>query len=69
MAYNMYNQVGKVRMSLKAKGFEVDVPVDVFFKELMILFGMRKRKAVEWTSIFCDVGLVCVESNVLNFKD
>jgi len=68
MAYNMYKQIGKVRESLKAKEYEKDIPVDVFFKELMLLFGMRRRKAVEWTSIFCDVDLIEVKGSVLNFK-
>lgn len=66
MAYNMYKQIGKVRESLINKGYKKDIPLEIFCRELMLMFGMRKKKAIEWTNTFEDVNLIKVENNIVN---
>ena len=67
MAYNMYKQIGKIRESLTNKGYEKDIPIEIFGKELMLIFGMRKQKAVEWTNTFEEVTLIKIDDNKVNF--
>ena len=67
MAYNMYKQIGKIRESLKDKEYEKNIPLDIFCRELMLVFGMRKKKAVEWSHTFEDVGLIKIEDDTVNF--
>ena len=67
MAYNMYKQISKIRESLKNKSYEKDIPTEIFCKELMLVFGMRKQKAVEWTNTFTEVNLIRVEDGKVNF--
>ena len=67
MAYNMYKQIGKIRESLKEKGYEKNIPSDVFCRELMLTFGMRKKKAIEWAHTFEDVQLIKVEDGTVVF--
>lgn len=65
----MYKQIGKVRESLIGKGYEKDIPIEIFGKELMLMFGMRKQKAVEWTHTFEEVNLIKIDdiNNKVNF--
>ena len=67
MAYNMYKQISKIRESLIGKGYEKDIPLEIFGKELMLIFGMRKQKAIEWTNTFSDVSLIKIEDGKVNF--
>jgi len=61
MAYNMYKQIEKIKESLKQKGYKKDIPTDIFGKELMILFGMKKQTAKKWIATFEEVGLIKME--------
>lgn len=63
----MYKQIGKIRESLKNKGYEKNIPLDIFCRELMLIFGMRKKKAIEWSHTFEDVQLVKIEDNTVVF--
>lgn len=63
----MYKQIGKIRESLNQKGYKKDIPIEIFDKELMLVFGMRKKKAIEWSKTFAEVDLIKVKDNVVNF--
>ena len=69
MAYNMYKQIGKIRESLKGKSYEKDIPTEIFCKELMLMFGMRQKKAIEWMHTFETVNLIKIDDikDVVNF--
>lgn len=67
MAYNMYKQIGKIRESLEGKGYIKDVPLEMFCRELMLIFGMRKKTAIEWANTFEDVKLININNNKVNF--
>ena len=67
MAYNMYKQIGKIRESLEDKGYEKNISLEIFCRELMLIFGMRKKKAIEWLHTFEDVGLIKVEDDTIVF--
>jgi len=67
MAYNMYKQIGKIRESLDTKGYSKDIPTEIFCKELMLIFGMRRKTAIEWTDTFEDVNLISVKMEKVNF--
>ena len=68
MAYNMYKQVGKIQTILEEKGFKKDIPIEQFIKSIMIFFGMKRRKAVEWPKTFQDVDLIVINDCKVNFK-
>lgn len=63
MAYNMYSQIGKVRKSLKERGFETDIPFNEFCSEMMLVFGMGRKKAIEWIYNFSDVKLITIKDD------
>ena len=67
MAYNMYKQIGKIRESLENKGYKKDVPLEIFCRELMLIFGMRKNTAIKWSCTFEDVELIKISNNMVNF--
>ena len=67
MAYNMYKQIGKIREALESKGYKKDVPLNVFCTELMLIFGMRQQKAIEWSHTFEIVKLIKIEDDIVNF--
>ena len=63
----MYKQIGKIRESLNEKGHKKDIPIDVFCRELMLVFGMRKKTAIEWMHTFSDVDLIKIENDIIIF--
>lgn len=69
MAYNMYKQIGKIRESLKDKGYEKNIPDEVFCKELMLMFGMKQKTATAWLHTFETVSLIKIDyaDNTVNF--
>ena len=67
MAYNMYKQISKIRESLETKEYKKDIPLEIFGRELMLMFGMRKKKAIEWIYIFEDVNLIKIENECINY--
>lgn len=69
MAYNMYKQISKIRESLEDKEYKKDIPLEIFGRELMLMFGMRKKTAIEWTQTFEDVNLIKInnDTNTVNF--
>jgi hypothetical protein len=68
MAFNMYKQIAKIRTTLEEKGFTRDIPTEQFIKQLMLLFGMRKKKAIEWLHTYEDVNLIEIKDDVINFR-
>jgi len=67
MAYNMYKQIGKIRESLKNKGYEKNITLEIFCTELMLIFGMRQQKAIEWSHTFEIVKLIKIEDDTVTF--
>ena len=51
MAYNMYKQIDKIKESLKTKGYEKEIPFEVFGRELMLMFGMKKTDLLSRCSL------------------
>lgn len=68
MAYNMYKQISKIRESLQEKGFVAKIPREIFGRELMLMFGMKKQTALKWIQTFSDVNLIKEnENNTIDF--
>jgi len=67
MAFNMYTQLPRVKEYLSEKGYTKDIPVDVFWQSLMILFGMKRRTAENWVRNFNVVDLIVVKEGLVNF--
>lgn len=63
----MYNQIKKIRENLEKRGYTNNIPTDMFGKELMILFGMRKKTSIEWIKTFEGVGLIKIEEDKVIF--
>ena len=67
MGFNIYNQIKKVQESLNKKGYSKNIPIHIFGTELMLLFGMGQKKAIEWIGNFEKVGLIKRDGNNINF--
>lgn len=67
MAMNLNKQIKKIRESLENKKYKKDIPLEVFKKELMILYGMRRKKVNEWTVNYEFLGFITIKEGFVNF--
>ena len=71
MAFNIYNQIPKVKEYLKNIGYTNNIPKEDFSIALMLIFGMRKKTAIEWIDNFENANLIIIDymNNTINFKE
>ena len=67
MAMNLNKQIKKIRESLENKKYKKDIPLEFFKKELMILYGMRRKKVNEWTVNYEFLGFITIKEGFVNF--
>ena len=67
MAMNLNKQIKKIRESLENKKYKKDIPLEVFKKELMILYGMRRKKVNEWTVNYEFLSFITIKEGFVNF--
>lgn len=67
MGFNMYNQIDNIRQNLKKQGYMKNIPEDIFCRSLMILFGMKKKTAMNWIYNFKAVGFIDYKEDKVNF--
>ena len=63
----MYKQIDKIKQDLYNRGYDKDIPLDIFGKTLMVLFGMKKITAQNWIKNFETVDIIKVSNYKVNF--
>ena len=68
MGYNIYKQIPKIKEQTKNFGYEKDIPINIFLKSVMILFGMKRKTAEKWFHYFIENGIINVsDDELINF--
>lgn len=62
MAYNMYKQIPKLKEALKIRGYENNIPWDIFIKTMMLMLGMKRKTAVLWIREFDEMALIKINN-------
>ena len=67
MAKSMRTWITELRQALKDKGYNEDIPYDVFCSEFWILSGYNKRTVGRWVRDFEYLKLIKINDNKVNF--
>lgn len=62
MAFNMYKQIDKIKQELGTRGYDGNIPYDIFGKTIMVMFGMKRQTAITWIKNFDTVGLIKINN-------
>ena len=64
---NYYKKLPEIKEILKKKGYNSDIPNDIFAHTLMICFGMKKDTTRKWISNFEEINIIKIEGDKVNF--
>ena len=66
----MYKKIPEIKEYIKITGFdpEKSIPIDVFGRTLMLLFGMRKDTTRKWITWFTENGIITIKGEKVKFK-
>lgn len=67
MPKSLNTWIEELKTNLKNKGYEHDIPLDVFKSEFMIISGYNRTKVTEWVDNFKFVKLINIKGNKVNF--
>lgn len=67
MGFNIYKEIPKIREKLAEEGYKKNIPVDLFGKTFMMMFGMKKQTVRKWVSYFEENNIIKIKDGVVNF--
>ena len=68
MPKSLNTWIKEMKESLQIKGYNKDIPLEVFRSEFMILSGYSKNKVIEWVDNFKICKLITIKNNKVNFQ-
>lgn len=67
MGFNIYKEIPKIKENLKEMGYKKKIPIDVFAKNLMIQFGMKRETTRKWISYFEENNIIKISKDEVTF--
>ena len=68
MSKSLTKWINELKNSLQQKGYQNNIPYEIFCSEFMILSGYSKKKVVEWVENFNTCKLITIKDNKVQWK-